>query len=127
MRIGGGDDEVVPGDRDWRKRDPINSIILGRMAPLVEAVRSRAFDGGRRSKNRVIRHSLVKRSRLKSDLLPQPWTFVIGEALEEALTDPVQDTLLAFYGPDGGDGVLFPVARDGIVTIDEARGIQSQV
>ena len=127
MRIGGRDDEVVTWDRGWRKRDPINPIILGRVAPLVEAVRSRAFDGGRRSENRVIRYSLVKGSGLKSDLLPQSRTFVIGKSLEETLPDPVQNTLLAFYGPDGGNGVLLPVARYGIVTIDEARGIQSQV
>ena len=69
----------------------------------------------------------MERSRLESDLLPQSWAFVIRKPFEETLPDPVQDTLFAFYGPDGGDGVLLPVTRDGIVTIDEARGIQSQV
>jgi len=127
LGIGGRDDEVVPWDCGRRKRDPINPIIFGRVATLVEAVRGRAFDGGRRSENRVIRYSLVERSRLESDLLPQSWTFVIRKPLEETLPDPVQDTLFALYGPYCGDGVLLPVTRNGIVTIDEARGIQSQV
>ena len=64
---------------------------------------------------------------LKSDLLPQPWTFVIGESLKKTFPDPIEDTLLAFYSPDGGDGVLLPVTRDGIITINKACGIQPQV
>ena len=47
---------------------------------------------------------------MKSDLLPQSWTFVIRKPLKETLPDPVQDTLFAFYGPDCGDGMLLPVA-----------------
>ena len=79
------------------------------MAALVNAVRSRAFDGGGGSENRVIRYSLVEGPWLKSNLLPQPWAFVIRKPLKETFPDPIQDTLLAFYGPDGGDSVLFPV------------------
>lgn len=127
MRIGGRDDVVIPRNRGRRKRDPIDTIILGRVATLVKAVRSRAFDGGSGGENRVVRYSLVKGPRLKSDFLPQPWTFVIRKSLEETFPDPIQDTLLAFYTPDGGDCVLLPMTRDGIVAIDEARGIQSQV
>ena len=110
MIIGRRDDVAVSWNRGWRKRDPINTIVLGGMAVLVNAVRSRAFDGGSGSKNRIIGHSLMKGPWLKSDLLPQPWTFVIGKSLEETFPNPIQDTLLAFYSPDGGNGVLLPVA-----------------
>lgn len=67
----------------------------------------------------------MKGPRLESDFLLEPWTFVVRKPLEETFPDPIQDSLLAFYGPDRRDGVLFPVTRDGIVAIDEARGIQS--
>jgi len=127
LDVSGRDDIAVPWNRGWRKRDPINTIVLGGMAALVNAIRSRTFDGGSGSENRVISDSLVKGSWLKSDLLPQPRTFVIRKSLEETFPDPIQYTLLAFYSPDGGDGMLFPVARDRVVTIDEACGIQSQV
>jgi len=75
----------------------------------------------------MIRDSLVKGSRLKSDLLSQPRTFVIRKSLEETFPDPIQYTLLAFYSPDGGDGMLLPMTRDRVVAIDKAYGIQSQV
>ena len=109
MRVGGRKDVVAPWERGWRKRDPINPIILGRVAALVETVGGRTFHCGRRGENSTIRYGLVKRSWLKSDLFPQPWTFVIRKPLEETFPDPIQDTLFAFYGPHGGDGVLLPV------------------
>jgi len=83
------DDVVVSWNGCRRKRDPIDPIVFGRMAALVDTVRSRAFDGGSGSENRIIRYSLVKWPRLEGDLLPQPWTFVIRESLEETFPDPV--------------------------------------
>lgn len=62
---------------------------------------------------------------LESDFLLQPWTFVIRKSFEETFPDSIQHSLLAFYGSDCGDSVLFPVTRDGVVAIDEACGIQS--
>jgi hypothetical protein len=123
LSIGRGDDVTVAWNWGWRKRDPINTIVLGRMAILIDAVRSGAFDCSSWGENRAIRYSLVKGSRLESDLFLQPWAFVIRKSLEKTFPDPIQDTLLAFYSPDGGDSVLLPVTRDGIVAIDEANRI----
>lgn len=109
MSIGGRDNVAVSRNRRWRKRDPIDAIVLCRMAVLVNAVRSWAFYGGTGREDRAIGYSLVKRPRLKSDLLPHPWAFVIRKSLEETLPDPIQDALFAFHGSDSRDSVLFPV------------------